>query len=505
MAIISQPRTIIKKLLLLCSLTACLINNRSYCDEYAALPPEEIIEQVERQLFANDYPICALNYRNSANEQLIQYEIAPDESTKTTNSNKSSDWTFIVYIAADNDLRNFSIRNIKQMAQVGSNQFVNIFVHVDIRIAGNQKVTRRYLVEKDKIVCLNTNDPTSQRMNSGDPKTLVSCCRYAINNYPARHYALVLWNHGTGPIDPLAGRIINPSELFSFNPATCKLELDRSVGFLELICKQEEQQFRGCCWDDSYGQYLTNQKLETALSEICATCLGGNKLDIVAFDACLMSSIEMASLTKKYAHIFVGSQEVELGTGWNYEEALSLFNHKNPEPHEFALHLVNAYEKTYSSLTNDYTQSAINLDVVDQLEKNIDAVGILLTKCLARQQRSTVKGAIKASINKYLCTCFTEPSYKDLGSFYNNLLKKINQFILIDQTGDNIKRELEESIKDGLDMIQHIVIANKTGKNLSLAQGISIYFPERTIHPSYPPVPFAQNSWTHFLKSYLSL
>ena len=31
------------------------------------------------------------------------------------------DWTLMIYISADNDLRNFAIRNIKQMTKVGSN------------------------------------------------------------------------------------------------------------------------------------------------------------------------------------------------------------------------------------------------------------------------------------------------------------------------------------------------------------------------------------------------
>src|ERR1700722_4247747 len=49
------------------------------------------------------------------------------------------DWTVIVYMSADNDLKIFSARNIKQLAQIGSNQFVNIVVQLDIRLTGNQK------------------------------------------------------------------------------------------------------------------------------------------------------------------------------------------------------------------------------------------------------------------------------------------------------------------------------------------------------------------------------
>src|SRR5882724_6909888 len=40
-------------------------------------------------------------------------------------------WTIIIYMAADNDLRNFATRNIKQMASIGSNDQINIVVHLD--------------------------------------------------------------------------------------------------------------------------------------------------------------------------------------------------------------------------------------------------------------------------------------------------------------------------------------------------------------------------------------
>ena len=34
----------------------------------------------------------------------------------------------------------------------------------------------------------------------GDPDTLTDFINYASQTFPARHYGLVLWNHGAGPI-----------------------------------------------------------------------------------------------------------------------------------------------------------------------------------------------------------------------------------------------------------------------------------------------------------------
>lgn len=415
------------------------------------------------------------------------------------------DWTFIVYIAADNDLRSFAARNIKQMAEIGSNNHINIVVQLDIRITGNKKITRRYYVEYDKITHVNSDDIASQKMDSGDPKTLISCCSWAIDNYPADKYALVLWNHGTGIIDPETGRIINPAELFNFNPAINKLELDRSIGFLDFI--QDKDEDRGICWDDSTGNYLTNQKIETALKEVVTKKLYGKKLNIIGFDACLMAMLEVANITKNYADYLVASQEVELGPGWDYSKVLLPFRTATFDPASFAKHIVSVYYDTYNKVTNDFTQSAMNLSLINPLEDNTNEIAALLLECLTRQVNGTVKNAIATSRSKLLCTHFDEPSYIDMHHFYTNLQSNLKHFVFINPSeGEVLKKALHDSLEIGRLLIKSVAFANTMGKNLSMAQGISIYFPERRIHSSYRKTNFAAtNKWVTFLTQYLLL
>lgn len=459
------------------------------------------------QLFANDFVLAP--------------DITIHELPEKFKNKAPTDWTFIVYIAADNDLRSFAARNIKQMAQIGSNAHINIVVQLDIRVTGNQKITRRYYIEQNKIYHVNESDAASQHMDSGDPKTLISCACWAIQNYPADKYALILWNHGTGIIDPDRGRIINPSELFSFNPASNKLELDRTVGFLDFINKIKvlrsvdlshiecdnatELIPRGICWDDSTGNYLTNQKLEHALKEICNSVLKGKKINILGFDACLMSMVEVANIVKKYVNVMVSSQEVELGTGWDYSKVLAPFRSHSMRESDFANHIVNVYEETYSKVTNDYTQSAVNLGIIDLLEDNVNAVANILLDCFKKQKNGSIKNAIQASRNKQVCTHFDEPSYIDLHHFYTNLQANVRLFTFTNEAeGQSYKNQLNALLEDGKTLITKVVFANKVGKNLHLARGISIYFPERRIHPSYRQTNFAStNKWAIFLTQYL--
>jgi hypothetical protein len=406
----------------------------------------------------------------------------------------------MVYMAADNDLRPFAARNIQQMANVGSNQNVTIVVHLDIRISGNKKITRRYLIEKDQVLHIDPYNPLTQQMDSGNPATLISFCEWAIKNYSADEYDLILWNHGTGILEPPHGKIINPMDLFVFNPSTHLFDLDRSVGFMDIIdCT--EPQYRGVCWDDSTGNYLSNRKMEIALQTICQNYLGGKKFGIIGFDACLMSMIEVSSFIKKYAHVMIGSEEVELGMGWKYDEVLFPFLRDKLDTFTFARHIVAAYEKTYQTITNDYTLSAINLDSIDLLERNIDQVAKLLIEGLDKQ-KSLFSPIIKESKNKLLCTHFDEPTYIDLHHFYKNLANNINKMAANNNSAT--KNSLLLKLSEGMRLIEQLVIANSTGKNLKNAQGIAIYFPERGIHNSYQDAVFlASNSWGNMLVRYL--
>jgi len=452
------------------------------------------------------------NTKNTQNKSFLIYArciilflIICAQATKATATMPVKDWTVIVYMAADNDLKGFAAQNIKQMAEIGSNQYLNIVVELHIRISGNQKVTRRYFIEQNKIFHVNADDPWSQKMDSGNPDTLVSCCQWATTDYPANKYALILWNHGTGPLDPSMGRIINPTELFTYNATINKFELDRTTGFLEFVDLYNKID-RGVCWDDSTGNYLTNQKLEAALKKIKNSCLNNNKLNIIGFDACLMATIEIANLAKDYANILVGSQEVELGTGLNYQRTLNIFQYGTTDEKSFAQNIVKEFGKTYQPITNDYTHSAMDLSKIVQLETNINNVANLLMLCLDKQKNMSVYNAIRASQDRRVCTHFDEPTYKDLHHLYKNLQANLVNFSLTDKTEEiTLKTQLNQAFDEGCALIKTIAFANISGTNLKLAQGISIYLPETRIHPSYPKTKFAAtNQWIMFLNHYLS-
>lgn len=413
---------------------------------------------------------------------------------------------FMVLGAADNDLFPFAGRNIKQMQNPGSNENVIIMFHLNMHRPGQEKISKNLLIGKNKLTQI--GDDAS--VDSGDPQTLIDFCSLCIKTFPqANEFDLVLWNHGTGPIEPtiFSGatfrKIVNPSQLFRYNSETKLAELDRSIGFFDYINKNNEvrENMRGICFDDTTGNYLTNEKLKGALHTIVHDLLKGQKLNIIGFDACMMSDINVASIVKDYADIMVGSQEVELGTGWDYSAVLAPYAQGAPDNVSFAKNIVTSFHKTYSRITHDFTQSAIDLSQIDALEKNLEDLATILINGLAKQKNKTVKNAIKISKDKRNCTQFDEPTYKDMGDLYDKLLQNVPKCELgTTKATANFKRDLTALLTEGKKLLAKAIIANTAGKNLSRAQGLSIYFPEYQIHSSYRK---QKSKWLQFLEKYV--
>ena len=174
---------------------------------------------------------------------------------------------------------------------------------------------------------------TVENADMGSPETLAEFINYCTDNYPAEHYALVLWDHGGGPV-------------------------------------------WGYGSDELYGNdSLILEELRAAMD---STIFGGDqKLDWVGFDACLMGSIENADLWKDYAEYLVGSEEVESGRGWDYS-FLNVLN-KESDPRAVTGAIVDAYGQYYEENKSaffdpDVTLAAYDLAQTDTVVGALDAL-----------------------------------------------------------------------------------------------------------------------------------
>lgn len=160
---------------------------------------------------------------------------------------------------------------------------------------------------------------TAETADMGAPQTLAEFINYCTANYPARHYGLILWDHGAGPLWGYGS-----DELFN---------------------------------NDS----LLLEELRTAMDETMFA--GEKKLDWVGFDACLMGSVESAKLWQNYAHYLIGSEELESGRGWDYS-FLSVLN-ETDDARTIAESIVDAYGNYYETNTSEFFNPAATLAAMD--------------------------------------------------------------------------------------------------------------------------------------------
>lgn len=380
------------------------------------------------------------------------------------------DWTLFIFIAGDNSLKGAIQKNIEELQKIGSNHRINILVRVDTRDNNEKKFTKLLYIDNGKLIQIMPD--TS--MDSGNPEDLISVFSMVHERYPAHHWGLVLWNHGTGFLDDPSMAISNPEEAYLWNILN-----------------------KGICFDDSTHHYLTNKKLEYTLQKI--TALLGKKIDLLGCDACYMNMWEFLRLIQPYATFAVGSQEVEDSAGWDYYHALHPLTISTVTPQELATSIVHAYHNYYLNVQDYYTQSAIDLTKLILLDQAIEhAARIVLEGIRNYQSFKNLLQIVRKGSNP-----FKESYFIDLYDFFHKLTTQIKNYEPKNEAETTYYHNLTHALDSIFQSIDNAVIANVTAQNVT-AHGISIYFPEDTIHPSYyyESSP-EQKAWISFLEAYL--
>lgn len=279
-----------------------------------------------------------------------------------SNTSGQAKWTVMVYMAGDNNLDGAALRDIAEMAKVGSTKDVNVLVQLD-RI--EDKLTRRFRITKGggfKKDCVASFGDT----NTGDPQVLFDFVNWATQNYPADRHALILWNHGSGWWEEEEkGRAAGPGKkrrhLFRHNIP---------------------QEHRSICYDDtSDGDALDNRELKVVLTAIGA--LLGKKIDLLGMDACLMNMVEVAYQLRDSVNYIVGSEIEEPFDGWPYTEILAYLTAKPAKDTAvIAGEIVKRYVASYKGQGETVTQSALDAGRIADLTSKVDALADMLNASL---------------------------------------------------------------------------------------------------------------------------
>ena len=119
--------------------------------------------------------------------------------------NQIADWTVLIFMAADNNLESFALKDIAELERIGSTDNVNVIVQLDraedyVVTVDDWQDTRRFLIQAGSDDDVETIESLELEnigeTNTGDPATLADFAIWGIENYPAERYALIVWDHG---------------------------------------------------------------------------------------------------------------------------------------------------------------------------------------------------------------------------------------------------------------------------------------------------------------------
>ncbi|MDD2772881.1 MAG: clostripain-related cysteine peptidase [Elusimicrobiales bacterium] len=263
------------------------------------------------------------------------------------------EWTIMVYINGKNNLANAALYNMNQMEIVGSTDKMNVVVETGRLWDG----VRRYLIVNDfqpsttdqaelqsqYVQAMHKiNSPVVQELpktDMGDYKSAVDFVKWSREKYPAKKYMLILWDHGTGWMDPLKKK------------------------------SEGAGKSRAISLDDETGNFIGTVEIGKLVREVSG-------VNVLGFDACLMQMAEVAYEVKDSAKIILGSEEVVPEDGIDYTGFLAkLSSNPSASPEEAAGYAAEAFNKYYASSGKAATMSVIRSDALPGLASSLDAWG----------------------------------------------------------------------------------------------------------------------------------
>jgi hypothetical protein len=287
-----------------------------------------------------------------------------------------------------------------------------------------------------------------EEQNMADPAVLTAFINWATQRYPAEHYVLVLWNHGS---------------------AWKKNQL------------QNQLPFKGVISDDTSNSMMTIPQVSSALTA------AGKNLDIIGMDACLMATLEVAYQLKTLGSYLVTSEESEPGSGWPYTQILTaLTGNANMTAAQLGQQIVSDFiANTAYDNNNGITQSATDLSKINDLATKVNELG----EALVNSTDSNTINNAKNNVQKY--------SYEWMADLYHfaSLLSGVSA------SRDANLVAKANAVKSALSTA--VIASDKRGTNVANSYGLTIYLPTNpnNYDSEYDNLAFTQaiTNWKSFI------
>lgn len=387
---------------------------------------------------------------------------ASQQNFTGTSEPGTQSWTFILYLAGDNNLDNWMRAAIKSLEAMPANDRINIIVLYD---GDGNHDSRRLVIQPLGKYTKDVNQWDMGELNMGNAQTLADLISWSFQYYPAQSYYLSIADHGRGTT--------------------------------------------GTAWDEtSNNDYLTPSEIRTALSAV--TNFGNRKIDVLHFDACLMGMIEDVYQVKEYANYMVTMENL----GWSvfaydkYIQSAISPSGRIASPRELAMHIASVYH-THAQITNyPHTIAALDLSKTGELMQALNIFSEDLRSSMSSNQKTLQD--IRAATQKFDSRDYMDITQKD---------EYLDLYDLVQRTYLRINNsELRISAQKVMDVIDDQFVMAEYHKSavyqnkyidLNNSHGVSIYFPQTTGHDYGKYINgslftfTSDSSWDEFLQDYL--
>ncbi|PLX17526.1 MAG: hypothetical protein C0601_07145 [Candidatus Muiribacterium halophilum] len=381
------------------------------------------------------------------------------------------EWTVMVYMCADNDLEAFALQDLNELEMVGSTDNLNIIALVDRwdgyhwvfgdngpeRVRADRGDTTAegnwtgakifYITKDDDMNRINSPEIADMgEIDTGNPRNIQAFTGVIGENFPAKNYMIIICNHGNGI---------------------------QGVGY------DDTASIDGKLTDGKYvymdGSKLTGPELGQVFSNVVSRIAQEEKdyIDVVGFDACLMSMYSNhVQLGKNNVRAVIGSQELEPGNGWPYHTIMYVLKRYTDENRTlseatFADWVVRLYMDSYEG--DDVTLSGINTTErgFDAVTEKIDALCELL---VADDDNMLKLHTAAKETQRY-------HSGSNAGGSFAYYVDLIDLMKKIESEFDGDIADAAADVRSAI-VANHIILANRSeGNRVADSNGIAIYFP----------------------------
>ena len=239
------------------------------------------------------------------------------------------------------------------------------------------------------------------------------------------------------------------------------------------------------CSDEYTKNIIALSDIEQAFNDVRSGWTNSDEkpFEVVAFDACLMSTYEAALALEKNANYMVASQETTFGKGNMSYTALLNELSKNPtmSGKELSKIICNTGWKDSKIVDKEYglnTNAVFTLSVVDLSEQKMNALKMAYanfsTETTKIIEKNSNSNEIIYTFSKFKNAANSAERYPSSNTLSNQWLVDVKDFT------DNIRitfPDLKDAGRDLLKAVNNSVIYNKRGSVLYSGGGLSTKFP----------------------------